>query len=607
MPPEASSGKCQCEDGWFGVNCNVCTLDVSCMTLLPRASDPVCLSSGVVSPQNLFKSCDVELPDFYRKLLGKDRRPSITMECDGARADDEDAEPLAFSCGLQFWLEVHQQFRCETKDCFFIREGKNNTMINCSAISCACVSSDAELCNADKLIDVSPILAVVKGPAVLKCSRGDSCLLIERTLDDYFGQDGGVKMSCKSGTCLDRSEIPKDGKEIDMRLPVAASMMVLLLGFLFLGVLLKRMATIQRTLKRTLDSDRNGVILPEDETRLLYESQVPAKVSFSDISFEYESGTPVLQNVTGQVEPGKILAIIGGSGAGKTTLLEILNGRLKGNRGGVWVNSSPMSSEEMQKVCGYVDQEDYITPTLTVKECLLYSAFLRLPPTMSIAAKKLRVEQCMRELGIDHLEDKIVGGSWRVRGLSGGERKRVSIASALLTAPRILFLDEPTTGLDAHSAFKVMEAIVKMARVYQRSIVLTIHQPRSNIFAMSDNLLLLGQGRMLYSGEAVDSANYFAQLGFTVPSGFNTADYLVDLSMDANLEYSQGTLGESKGLEGLLEESDDEEEVVHGQLFMDQIQSPRLPWYSSSIFQIRNTKDSSGKKRLRTAKEIRVF
>jgi ABC-type multidrug transport system ATPase subunit len=172
--------------------------------------------------------------------------------------------------------------------------------------------------------------------------------------------------------------------------------------------------------------------------------------------------------------------------------------------------------------------------TLTVYETILDSALLRLPRKMKIEDKRKRVFETMAELRIEHIANRRIG-SKSDRGLSGGEKRRVAIACELVTSPSILFLDEPTSGLDAFNAYNVVECLVGLARQYQRTIIMTIHQPRSNIYALFDSLVLLSKGKLVYSGPAQEDAlEHFADLGYSCPLGFNTADYLVDLTMHAS-------------------------------------------------------------------------
>lgn len=194
--------------------------------------------------------------------------------------------------------------------------------------------------------------------------------------------------------------------------------------------------------------------------------------------------------------------------------------------GDILINGSFMDYQHYRSIIGYVDQEDSLMDTLTVYETIMQSALLRLPRKMLIETKKRRVQQTMMELGISAIANKRIGNSGS-RGLSGGEKRRVSIACELVTSPSILFLDEPTSGLDSYNAYNVIECLVGLARDYHRSVIFTIHQPRSNIYALFDRLVLLAKGRVIYSGPAQQSAiDHFASLGYECPLGFNIADYL---------------------------------------------------------------------------------
>lgn len=173
-------------------------------------------------------------------------------------------------------------------------------------------------------------------------------------------------------------------------------------------------------------------------------------------------------------------------------------------------------------------------PTLTVYETVLNSALLRLPKDMDFKSKQTRVMEVMQQLGVMGIKDSLIGSEEGERGISGGERRRVSIACELVTSPAILFLDEPTSGLDAYNAYNVVECLVSLAQNYNRTIIFTIHQPRSNIVALFDRLVLLAKGKMVYSGEFTNCQDYFADLGYPCPAGFNIADFLVDLTMHAS-------------------------------------------------------------------------
>jgi ABC-type multidrug transport system ATPase subunit len=227
---------------------------------------------------------------------------------------------------------------------------------------------------------------------------------------------------------------------------------------------------------------------------------------------------------------------MGASGAGKTSFLDILARKKKRGlvTGDFWLNGEKVADDEFRSVIGFVDQDDTLMPTLTVHETILDSALLRLPKDMSRASKEQKVEDVERQLGIYHIRHQMIGSEeGSGRGISGGEKRRVGIACELVTSPSILFLDEPTSGLDAYNAFNVVECLVTLVKTYNRTVVFTIHQPRSNIVALFDQLMLLAEGRLVYSGPFSKCQSYFDSIGYACPPGFNIADYLIDLTMHA--------------------------------------------------------------------------
>ena len=146
-------------------------------------------------------------------------------------------------------------------------------------------------------------------------------------------------------------------------------------------------------------------------------------------------------------------------------------------------------------------QDDTLMTTLTVKEVVYYSAQLQLPNSMSKAEKKVRAETTIKEMGLQDSMDTRIGG-WGKKGLSGGQKRRVSICIEILTRPKLLFLDEPTSGLDSAASYHVMNRIIKLAHHDGMTVVASIHQPSSEVFELFQNLCLLSSGRTVYFGPA---------------------------------------------------------------------------------------------------------
>jgi len=240
---------------------------------------------------------------------------------------------------------------------------------------------------------------------------------------------------------------------------------------------------------------------------------------------------PILKGITGYARPGQVLAIMGGSGAGKTALLSMLGGRIPVGEyeisGELRINGHERDVNMFRRYTGFVEQDARVFADLTVREQIEFSAQCRLPASMPIEKKMRRVEQVITELGLANATNTLIGNAVQ-RGVSGGERKRVNIGIELVTNPPLLLLDEPTTGLDSFQAQAVMLTMLRLAR-RGRTIIATIHQPRSQIFQMFDYLLLLSEGHQIYFGPAKDMVPYFAALKYPCPAYFNPADFALDL------------------------------------------------------------------------------
>lgn len=214
------------------------------------------------------------------------------------------------------------------------------------------------------------------------------------------------------------------------------------------------------------------------------------------------SRRPIIQGLTGFARPGEVLAIMGPSGCGKSTLLDALAGRLAANTrqaGDILINGRNQSLA--YGTSAYVTQDETLITTLTVREAVYYSAQLQLPNSMSKSEKKERAEMTIREMGLQDAVNTRIGG-WGAKGLSGGQKRRVSICIEILTRPKLLFLDEPTSGLDSAASYYVMSRIAKLEQREGRTIVTSIHQPSSEVFRLFTHLCLLSSGRVVYFGPA---------------------------------------------------------------------------------------------------------
>ncbi|BFZ11827.1 hypothetical protein BsWGS_14867 [Bradybaena similaris] len=238
----------------------------------------------------------------------------------------------------------------------------------------------------------------------------------------------------------------------------------------------------------------------------------------------------VLQEISFTAKNGQLLAIMGGSGSGKTSLLDVIACRASTGTitGEVYLNNFVRTQSRLEMCSGYVRQDDRLIGSLTVRETLMFVAQLKLPRTFSSDVVSKRVDNVICELGLKHRADTKVGDA-ALRGLSGGERRRVSIGIQLLILPSILFLDEPTSGLDSFTASNLVQTLSRLV-IKKRTIIMSIHQPRFDIFNMVDTLMILSRGRIVYNGPGKDIVSYFTALGFPCPAHTNPCDFYIDLA-----------------------------------------------------------------------------
>ncbi|GFR41628.1 hypothetical protein Agub_g2355, partial [Astrephomene gubernaculifera] len=240
----------------------------------------------------------------------------------------------------------------------------------------------------------------------------------------------------------------------------------------------------------------------------------------------------ILSDMTGLAQPGRLLSIMGPSGAGKSTLLDVLACNLAASRGcstegRILVDGDQRDTRAFRRISCYVQQKDVLLSSATVREVVLTSALLKLPRTVSLETKRELVEATLKELDLVSCANTLIGDETiGLKGISGGQKRRVSVGIELVKDPRVLFLDEPSSGLDSEMALSVMTSLVRLARK-GRTVVCTIHQPNSDITDCFDDFLLLAGGRTVYGGLWTGAVDFFARNGFSCPSFKNPTDYFM--------------------------------------------------------------------------------
>ncbi|XP_038980161.1 ABC transporter G family member 6-like [Phoenix dactylifera] len=237
----------------------------------------------------------------------------------------------------------------------------------------------------------------------------------------------------------------------------------------------------------------------------------------------------LLDSISGEAREGEILAVLGASGSGKSTLIDALANRIarESLKGSVTLNGENLEGRLLKVISAYVMQDDLLFPMLTVEETLMFSAEFRLPRTLSAAKKRARVLALIDQLGLRQAANTIIGDEGH-RGVSGGERRRVSIGMDIIHDPIVLFLDEPTSGLDSTSAFMVVKVLQRIA--HSGSIVImSVHQPSYRILGLLDRLIFLSRGQTVYSGPPDGLPPFFSGLGHPMPENENPTEFALDL------------------------------------------------------------------------------
>jgi ABC-type multidrug transport system ATPase subunit len=235
----------------------------------------------------------------------------------------------------------------------------------------------------------------------------------------------------------------------------------------------------------------------------------------------------ILKNVSMTMHSGEAMAIMGPSGAGKTTFMDLLTLQGSGGTrtGSVDLNYEPLTPELLRKHCAYVPQNDNGWPFLTCRESIQFAADFSVAGSSQV--RRDRVDHLVKSMGLESCQHNKVGNEF-MKGLSGGQRRRLSLAIAFLKDPLVVFLDEVTSGLDAASAASIAGFLQELASKQDVIIACTIHQPSARIFQGFKQLLLLSGGRVAYSGKTSDALDHFASLGVSIPEQENPADFFLD-------------------------------------------------------------------------------
>ncbi|VVC33532.1 AAA+ ATPase domain,P-loop containing nucleoside triphosphate hydrolase,ABC transporter, conserved site,ABC [Cinara cedri] len=253
----------------------------------------------------------------------------------------------------------------------------------------------------------------------------------------------------------------------------------------------------------------------------------PVDIEFSDLTYSVPQGQNgskiILRSVSGLFRSGELTAILGPSGAGKSTLINLLAGYRCGDAvGSIMVNSRPREMKTFRKMCRYIMQEDLLQPSLTVMESMEIAADLKLGYTISKEDKTNTIKDIIQMLRLTAANNTLM------ENLSGGEKKRLSIALELINNPPVIFLDEPTTGLDDLSSSQCISLLRDLAHG-GRTIICSIHTPSARLFALFDHIYVIADGQCMFAGVSQDMVPYLSTVGINCPKHFNPADFIIEV------------------------------------------------------------------------------
>ncbi|CAB9497231.1 Putative white-brown complex homolog protein 30 [Seminavis robusta] len=336
------------------------------------------------------------------------------------------------------------------------------------------------------------------------------------------------------------------------RLEVTALTVAVLMIFLIWHVLHLQQKAWQKTLPPKNNNKAKGLSsssfqMEDDDFAVDHDGHVVTKkglesidLAFSNVRLEMATkkkkntdGKPRLLldgSIHGRAKPGRMLAVMGPSGAGKSVFVHALAGRLKDTSklsltGRRYINGHAVQGDSLLPAA-FVEQDVNFFPHMTVRETLEFRVSLKLGSLISTVERDTIVTNLMAQLGLTKSADTIVGDT-KVRGLSGGERKRLSIAVEMISSPSLLFLDEPTSGLDSAAAASLVDKLRQLAN-QGKTVVAVIHQPSQQVFSMFDDLLLLSDGRQMYFGPVADARYYMERQGYPAEKEVGTAEYVLE-------------------------------------------------------------------------------
>ncbi|SCV68407.1 BQ2448_528 [Microbotryum intermedium] len=573
----------QCTPGWSGPMCSIANSSSTCLIALTNSAgvsgqtfstsavyNDIVHNSGAYVWTEGFTYCDVVNPTLQAVFAGT---TALVFQNSFDTADSLYAKSSVPTRGMHASLlyaastgntTLTEQFYCAADTCTqqnSTTNGKTTVTWQCANFKCRCIPG-TQFCGTGAL-DLTVTIDGLNGGIEVTCDGdGPDCDFKQSVLQTIFGAQGLELNSCQHSECTRSSTIETLAAQrvndsataaaelshgVIIGLAIVGAFVVALLGFLFWGCLVQRKARRGVTALADQDQGQDGAV----GMRWSGLGYTLPQQRFGVLGQRRRAGRVILDNLTGEVQPGTLCAILGPTGAGKSTFVELLAGKRKNGVATGSIHLVLAQGTRSSKVqVGIVDQHDVLPATATVRECLHFAAELKMPETTTPSERKERVCEVLTLLGLIECADTLVGDTEH-RGISGGERRRLSIGLELLATPSVLICDEPTSGLDSSAAKKVIQVLKDLTKGVtdvRTTVITTIHQPSSPMFNLFDQLILFGSsGRMLYCGDAHNASAYFAGRGDPVPYEWNPADHFLELAVAPLLQLGSGDTLTSEG------------------------------------------------------------
>ncbi|PWN31340.1 uncharacterized protein FA14DRAFT_151646 [Meira miltonrushii] len=605
----ANSTACsKCDDGFGGLNCNICKGLDSCdirQTQVNRGVKGVAKSSSAQGQSNglanysinntltcnnqpraitaSYLQCDVEQATLSALFPGNLTITGIKVANvpNFTATGMAEWDAVSNSSYLSVFLDGVEQFYCQAENC----ASSNTTdhvqsstaqwgtdLWHCSSFSCSCIET-AKICS-NPSFPLASIINSIGGSLDFPCDFVDpnnpfgqtQCKLSTAELNKFVGPDGLALRQCSYGSCVSQYDLEQDWQNSFLQrqseqsgslsngviagLAILGASLAVFLVTLAFGYYLRRKASLLQRI-----DDRSAIGLAWKEIHYHADSaksttfmhKVPReRIQLKEYNSEHPSNLlpssrgqyHILRGITSYALPGTLNFIIGPSGAGKSSLVDVLAGREKvGTVTGKlsWLSKNESHNGFEHRLIAVVDQDDSINLPgfMTVREALQFAAELSVPENVPKHERVRIVDETLQKLGLSQIANHRIGDA-RSRGISGGERRRLSLAVALVGQPKILIADECTSGLDAFSAQKVITALRDLACGINggTTIIATLHQPSSQIFDLADRVILLSRGQTLFDGPPSASLDFCEKSGVPVPRGHNVADHMLALAFE---------------------------------------------------------------------------